>query len=422
MQSLLLRRRHRNFLKLWVAQLISQFGDRIHQLALVGLIAERDPGSVTGLAKLLAFTILPVFVVQPLAGVFVDRWDRRTTLFICDVIRGFLVLLIPLAFMFRESMVPIYAIVFLVFCFSRFYIPAKLSIIPQIVPKSKLLPANSLMTVTGMIAFVFGCALGGFLIDRFGARNGFLIDAATYFLSASLLLSMRLRKRLKEVRQHVADVSKHLVGKVKSSVWGELKDGFLFLFKNADIRFIINIFFFLFAGAGAVYVVIIVFIQKAFGSITQDLGVIAVFLGAGLFVGALLYGKFGKHVVWYKTIIVCVMAAGGGIVLFALLVGHFASLGLACVLAFALGAILGPVFIASNTIVHVVSEESMRGKVFAALEIIIHAAFLLAMLASSWLSHQLGEQWVLIATGGLLICLGIAARLSDSKLKNLAMK
>ncbi|MCR4338073.1 MAG: MFS transporter, partial [Candidatus Omnitrophica bacterium] len=90
---------NRSFIRVWLAQLISQFGDRLHQMALIGLIAERSPGSVLGLAKILAFTIIPVFVVGPIAGVFVDRWDKRRTLVVCDIIRGSLVLMIPMIFM-----------------------------------------------------------------------------------------------------------------------------------------------------------------------------------------------------------------------------------------------------------------------------------------------------------------------------------
>ncbi len=102
MIKLLTQTKNRNFLRLWIAQLISQFGDRIHQLALVGLIAERASGSTMDLAKLMSFTILPVFIIQPFAGVFVDRWDQKTTLFVCDLMRGLLVLLIPLIFIFWQ--------------------------------------------------------------------------------------------------------------------------------------------------------------------------------------------------------------------------------------------------------------------------------------------------------------------------------
>ena len=142
MIKLLTQAENRNFLRLWLAQLISQFGDRVHQMALVGLITERAGVSASSLAKIMAFTILPVFVLQPFAGVFIDRWDRRTTLFVCDIARGLLVLTIPLVFIRWDAILPIYIVVFLAFCFSRFYVPAKMSIIPDIVREEHLIVAN----------------------------------------------------------------------------------------------------------------------------------------------------------------------------------------------------------------------------------------------------------------------------------------
>ena len=85
-------------------------------MALIGFIAQRSPGKTLQLASLLAFTILPVFVVGPIAGVYVDRWDRRKTMYLCDFLRGLLVLLIPLYIIdSHKSIVPLYAVVFLLF-------------------------------------------------------------------------------------------------------------------------------------------------------------------------------------------------------------------------------------------------------------------------------------------------------------------
>ena len=180
---------NRSFVALWLAQVISQFGDRINQMALVGLVAGRQFGAAAPmeLAKVLAFTIFPVFIVGPIAGVYVDRWDRKLTLFVCDLVRGLLVLLIPLVLIDRHSMWPIYGVVFLAFCLSRFYVPAKLSIIPEIVGQDQLHVANSLATVTGMIAFVLGALLGGLIVEYVGAKGGFICDAATFFISAALV-------------------------------------------------------------------------------------------------------------------------------------------------------------------------------------------------------------------------------------------
>src|SRR5262245_20011945 len=97
MQDFIFKKPNQGFVRFWLAQLISQFGDRINQMALVGLIALKNtgnPASPVELAKLLSFTIIPVFIVGPIAGVYVDRWDRRTTLFVCDFMRGLIVLCI----------------------------------------------------------------------------------------------------------------------------------------------------------------------------------------------------------------------------------------------------------------------------------------------------------------------------------------
>ena len=407
MIKLLFDPKSRNFQRLWLAQLVSQFGDRINQLALVGLMAERVPGSAMELAKLMAFTIVPVFLVQPFAGVFVDRWDRRTTLLICDVVRGLLVLSIPFAFFAGQSMVPIYIVVFLAFCFSRFYSPAKMSIIPDLVEKESLLMANTLVSTTGMVAFVLGCALGGFLVDRYGARNGFIIDGATFLVSAALVFSIDISIKLKMDKNSILKVSKEIIGPIRRSVWSELGEGLRYLAHNKELRLIIAMISTILAAAGAVYVVIIVFIQESFQSVTRDLGVLAVCLGAGLFLGAVLYGKWGKRLVWYKTMFWSMFTGGALLTAFALMVHFDPRLTAAMVLALALGIVTGPMFITANTIIHVVSDEHMRGKVFSALEIVIHGAFLAAMLVSSWLAEFTPKAWILAGVGMICAAIGL---------------
>ena len=134
--------KNKNFVCFWLGQLVSQFGERINQMALIWLVAARAPGSALELAKILSFTIIPVFILGPIAAVYVDRWDRRTTMYVCDFLRGVLILTIPFIFLARDSMIPIYVVVFLVFCLGRFYIPAKMSIIPDLVGSEYLLAAN----------------------------------------------------------------------------------------------------------------------------------------------------------------------------------------------------------------------------------------------------------------------------------------
>ncbi|MEW6170352.1 MAG: MFS transporter, partial [Candidatus Omnitrophota bacterium] len=100
--------KNKNFLCLWIGQIVSQFGDRLGQMALIGFIHERYPGSAYELAKIISFTILPVFIIGPVAGAYVDRWDKRKTMFASDFIRAFLVLLIPLFLYQAKNLITLY--------------------------------------------------------------------------------------------------------------------------------------------------------------------------------------------------------------------------------------------------------------------------------------------------------------------------
>ncbi|MBF0620221.1 MAG: MFS transporter [Candidatus Omnitrophica bacterium] len=408
---------NRSFVALWLAQLISQFGDRINQMALVGLVAGRQFGnaSTMELAKLLAFTIIPVFIVGPIAGVYVDRWDRKVTLFVCDIVRGFLILSIPLVFIFWKTMIPIYIIVFLAFCLSRFYVPAKMSIIPEIVPEDQLHVANSLATVTGMIAFVLGALLGGLIVEYGGARGGFLCDAGTFFLSA-LLVSLIGRERYQVRPKELVSAGKEMAQAYKN-VTHEVLDGIKYILANRDIRYIINLMMILFMAVGAIYVVIIVFIQESFGSITKHLGFLAVGLGAGLFLGSIIYGKWGDKKRHVETIFSCLIAGGVMVSAFAFGVHAFKNIWVAQGLAVLLGVVVGPIVIAANTVVHKVATVEMQGKVFSAMEVVIHAAFLFTMLLSSKLSEFIPRAWILMVVGAVFCLVGVWGMLQYNRRK-----
>ncbi len=400
---------NRSFVLFWLAQLVSQFGDRINQMALVGLVAGRQFGSASTmeLAKLLAFTIIPVFIVGPIAGVYVDRWDRKMTLFVCDLIRGILILTIPFIFIAQHSMIPIYIIVFLAFCLSRFYVPAKMSIIPEIVPPEQLHVANSLATVTGMIAFVLGALMGGLIVEYGGARGGFLCDAITFFISA-LLVSFITRERQKRLANpdEITATGKEMAGAYKN-LFHEIMDGVRYIMAHRDIRHIINLMMVLFMAVGAIYVVIIVFIQSTFGSVTKHLGFLAVGLGVGLFLGSIAYGRWGRKKNHFETIFICLILGGVMIAVFAFAVQAFKSIWLAQALAVILGAVVGPIVISANTVVHKVAMSEMQGKVFSAMEFAIHFAFLVMMLASSKLTEYIPHAWILMGVGVVFCGVGL---------------
>jgi len=395
--------KNRNFFLLWLGQIISQLGDRLDQMALIAFVYLRAPGSTLEIAKILSFTIIPVFVIGPIAGVYVDRWDRRRTMYVCDFLRSALVLIIPLFLFYSKGLTPIYLIIFIVFSIGRFFVPAKLSIIPDLVNKKDLLMANSLVNTTGMIAAILGFGISGVLIEWLGAKSGFYLDALSFLVSGSLIFFIVKRSI---VSMNLKKVSQEIVEVIRKSVLEEIKEGILYFIRKKSIRFTAGIIFMLWSALGAVYVVLIVFVQKTLHSATKDLGLLIMFLGLGLFLGSLVYGRFGQRFSHYRIIFVSLVLSGIMLIMFAVTLQRYPNFMIAALLSFLLGVLISPIMIASNTIIHNVSDNGMMGKIFSSLEIIMHLGFLLFMFVSSLLAERFSHLAILVIVGCLLSVLG----------------
>jgi MFS family permease len=396
--------KNRNFSLLWISQIISQLGDRLSQMALIGLVYLKAPGSTIQIAKILSFTIIPVFIIGPIAGAYVDRWDRRRIMYTCDFLRTLSVLTIPLFLFYSKNFFWIYLIIFFTFSAGRFFIPAKLSIIPELVDRQDLLIANSLVNTTGMIAAVLGFGISGVIVQLLGAKIGFYLDGLTFFISGVLifLISKRTTATIS-----LKEVSKEIIAVIKKSILEDIKDGILYCLKNKGIRFTAGIIFLLWSALGAVYVVIIVFVQKTLHSATKDLGFLIVFLGIGLFLGSIIYGRFGQRLSHYKIIFASLILSGIMLVVFSLVLSNYPVFVIAAFLSVLLGLVISPIMIASNTIIHNTSANHMMGKIFSSLEIVIHLGFVSSMFLSSILAERLSHEVILITVGCIIASLGM---------------
>ncbi|MDP1853327.1 MAG: MFS transporter [Candidatus Omnitrophota bacterium] len=398
--------KNKNFFFLWLGQIISQFGDRLNQMALIALVYQRTPGSALELAKLISFTIIPVFIIGPVAGVYVDRWDRRRTMYICDFLRAGIIFLIPFLFFFKQSMFPIYILIFLAFSLGRFFVPAKMSIVPDLVKEKDLLLANSLINTTGMIAAALGFGLSGILISWIGPRGGFYLDSLSFFVSASFIffISSKINSYKKE---GFLDLGREVLEVIKKSVASEIKEGIFYLTKNKDLRYIVLILFMLWAALGSIYTVVIIFVQGALNSVTKDLGLLVMFLGVGLFLGAILYGKFGQKSSLFKIIFLSLALSGLVLIVFTTALIYAPSFFMAAALISILGISVSPIMIACNTLTHQASDSEMRGKVFSSLEVVIHLAFLISMFLSAFIADKIGHTRVLVGVGLILVLSGV---------------
>ncbi|MEI6831549.1 MAG: MFS transporter [Candidatus Omnitrophota bacterium] len=406
--------KNRNFFLLWVGQIISQLGDRLGQMALIAFVYMRAPGSTLQIAKILSFTIIPVFLIGPLAGVYVDRWDRRRTMFTCDFLRSLLVLTIPLFLLYTKSLGPVYLIIFIVFSIGRFFVPAKLSIIPDLVDKKDLLIANSLVNTTGMIAAVLGFGASGVLVEWLGAKKGFYLNSLTFLVSGMFIF---LISRKFAVAMDFKKIGQEIMEVISKSVFQEIREGMSYFIRKKEIRFTAGIIFALWSALGAVYVVVIVFVQNTLHSTTKDLGFLVMFLGIGLFLGSLVYGRFGQRIAHYKVIFISLVLSGIMLAIFALGIYNYPNFAMAALLALCLGLIIAPIMIASNTIIHNVSDNDMLGKIFSSFEIVMHLGFILFMFISSMLAERFSHLLILVIVGCLLSLLGTVNLVFNRKIK-----
>lgn len=393
--SLLRVLKNRNFLALWIGQIISQFGDRLAQMALIGLYLKQTAGislshSVPVMRNLFFFSTLPILLFSPLAGVYVDRWSRKKTLIAADLLRAGLILLIPLLAGYTDGMWSIYGVIFLVFSVTCFFSPAKSAIIPNLVKKRELLAANSLSNITRLIAMIGGVTAGGIIVAWTGTKMSFYLDSLSFLLSGLAILAIRIKE------DPPPEESKVGIGRVAK----ELMAGLNFIRKKKRVKFVATSLFILMGASGIGYLLVTVFVTKALNLGTIGLSVLATFLGIGMLAGSLIYGHFGEQIEREKVIVggilvcgVCAVLLGGSKSLFLL------SLGVSII-----GFIASPIMIAAYTLTQELTPDRIRGRVFSALEVIINSSFLFFIWVAGVLGTWLPIQSIFYLTGvGLLV-------------------
>jgi DHA3 family macrolide efflux protein-like MFS transporter len=391
--------RKRNFFLLWFGQVISQFGDRLTQMALIGLVYRFQQSSAVGLAKIMSLPIVAVFLISPIAGVYVDRWNKQKIMYLSDFLRAIFIVAIPLLAFYLQSLSVTYVLIFLSFCIGRFFIPAKLAIVPELVDEDQVLLANSLVSTTAMIAAVLGFGLGGFIVEKMGVTWAFMIDGGTFLLSALAIRLMSLREKKGFRAVELLYAGKDAFTHVKKDFISEMKEGLTYLFKTKETRYAAKMFSLLFSCIGALYVVFIVFIQKTFNTITSDLGLFAVASGIGLFVGSLLYGRLGRNWPVSRVINVSLMIVSLYLIGFVSILRFYPIKLFALFSCFMLGFLSSPMVIGINTLVHNESQNEYWGRVFSSLEVVIHLAFIVCMFIASFLAERFSAFTIIISVG-----------------------
>ncbi len=387
------------FFRLWCSQAISSLGDWIGFAALTA-IATRLGGSQEGFAVVVVIGVrlIPSLIFGPLAGVLVDKFDRKRLMVFCDLGRAATVATLP----FVNAIWQLVIASFVLEIFTILWSPAKEATVPNIVPKSFYARANSLSLIAAYGMFVPGLVVFSILsrvADWIGTTEVWVfpttneslalyVDALSYFVSALTiaLLAIPRYARGKEPDKQTAEQRQESEAKSKRAslkeTLNEVREGWRFIGQDLTVRSVmVGLGAGLFGGAmivplGAIFARdVLQGGNAAFGALQAAMGV---GVGVGMFLLSLVLKRFPPERGFWRAV------AGAGVCLVG--AASMFSTVPAMLFVFGLGLCAGAVYVLGFTILQTAVDDELRGRTFSALYVMARLCILLSFVVAPLLS------------------------------------
>lgn len=407
----------RPFLFLWIGELFSQISFNMVNFILI-IVAFEIARSSTAVSGIVLAFIIPAILFGIIAGIYVDRWNKKNVLVLTNLIRA--VLLIFLAF-FYQNLLLVYAIAFFISLITQFFIPAETPIIPLIVKKQYLLSANALFGMGIYISVFIGYAFSGVFLTYFGKTSGFLI-LASFFLISSFFIHLIPFSNGKKKHAIVKD----LKTLPKINFKDEIKSAYLVISKTGEVyhSFLLLVLF-------QMLILIIAVIGPGFAEHVlkihiNDFPFLFVAPAAiGMIIGGIVLGNYfhnssKKNIVnlgiFLSSIAIFILPytliieKSEFIKLINKLLPSVLDLNLhriLILLTFVIGVANSLVFVPSNTLLQEGTSDEIRGKVYGAINALVGIFSLLPIILVGGLSDIFGVSQVLIGIALILFMFGL---------------
>ena len=279
--------RNANFARLWCAGLISQAGDWVLVIGLpiyVYILTR----SLLATSITFASGIVPQIVLGSVAGVFVDRWNRKRTLVVANLLLA--VALLPLMLVRTPDHVWIvYIVIFAETCFEQFTVPAQNALLPALVTEEQLVPANALNSLSSNLSRLVGPALGGVIAGFFGLSGIVVADTISFLLAALVLTGIPAAAAKGAISQRPAG------DKPFASLRREWSDGLRVLFGSRTLWVLVATFTISALGEGVFGVLYPVFVYQALHGGALEIGELMSAQAVGGLLGGLVAGWLGQR-------------------------------------------------------------------------------------------------------------------------------
>jgi len=374
---------NRDFALLWGGRAISNLGDWIFDLTLVlwiaTTIARGQTWAPLAVSGVFLATALPTFLIGPIAGVFVDRWDKRHTMLWTDALRSALIVaLVPLALTPGVPIViqlgVIYAVVVLATACAQFFDPSRFALIGDLVPEPHRARASSLMQLPDNLARIVGPALAAPLFFGLGVRWALILNALSFAVS---FLAIRLL--------HTPPSKPSTASGERPHVLHEFEVGLRFFAGNRVLRTILISVVLVVLGFGALNALNIFFVTGNLHAPAALYSVTTTAVGVGAVVGVALAGLLAPRFGVTRTFWASMVALG----LIVLVYARLTSFAPAVVLLFLLGIPNAAVDVAIGPLVLHVTPRAYLGRISAVLSPSVSLATMLSLALAGFLDSTL---------------------------------
>ncbi|GAA5520177.1 MFS transporter [Aliifodinibius salicampi] len=369
---------NQNYRRLWLSQIVSNFGDWFGILAVYALITRySDSEFLLGLIIIVKMMSLASF--SPFAGYITDRFNRRRIMIACDLLRAVIVACLLLVVSY-ETLWLAYVLTALQMMLSAIFEPAKTSSIPNVTTKEELVDANVLSAASWSIIFTIGMGLGGLATAWLGTDLVFIIDSGTYVLSSWFIY------RAVIPQDEMSDAERK---RTRNPLIG-IKEGFRYLKDNHQVLrpTLAKGCFTMFLGALTYMLILVSEEVLMMGSI--GIGSLYSARGVGTGIGPVIGRRiFSDEQDWVRAMGYCMIFGG----LMYMVVGLTTSLIVMLLFVFIAHAASGANWVMSTVLLQRRTPDTFRGRVFSTEWLLFTLAQSVSVMVSSWI---LENDWLTI--------------------------
>lgn len=386
--------RNSDFLKLWLGQLISNTGTAVSLIALP-LFVFALTNSTLWLGFITIVEVIPIIVISPIAGVFVDTHNRKRVMIGSDIINAMVMLCMPLAVILDTkglSMAIIIILVFLNSTSTRFFYPARSASIPKLVKEEELMTAVSLSQTMYQIIMVIGPAIGAGLIALAGYVFAFTFNAITFLFSAFFVSLIKTSLKVE-----------HVQTKSQKNSMSSLLVGTKTIARIPTIRYLAAIILLITITNAPTNSFLVAFVEGVMNMTNVQYGIAVMLLGIGGVLSGIIMTSRGnvKHPLILATVALTLI---GIITSPVLIITQSWQLYILLFLDGVIGVVIN---IPANTVLMRDTQDETRGQVFSAISMLMSFSQIIGILYGILMVPMLGLRMLFFINSVVLVVVGI---------------